>query len=71
SAVAVYYYLRVVIVMYSRAESPIALADRLGLGRIPSAALGALIVALWATLQIGILPQSLWELARHSVSALL
>ncbi len=73
SVVAVYYYLRVVVLMYSPADE--AGDGALGAGsrriRIPVPAWGALIVAVWATVQIGIFPQALWDAARVSIGALL
>lgn len=69
SVVAVYYYLRLVVNMYSR---PSEEAERAFVPlNIPAVTVGALIIAAWATLQIGIFPGVLWELARQSVYALL
>ncbi|QCQ20917.1 NADH-quinone oxidoreductase subunit N [Desulfoglaeba alkanexedens] len=71
SVVAVYYYLRVVVVMYSRsAES----GWHPAISESPAgsvAAAGALVLALWATLHLGIFPHAFWEWARQSVYVLL
>jgi NADH-quinone oxidoreductase subunit N len=71
SVVAVYYYLRVVVVMYSRSAEPgwhPAISDSPA-GSV--AAAGALVLALWATLHLGIFPHAIWEWARQSVYVLL
>jgi NADH-quinone oxidoreductase subunit N len=69
SAVAAYYYLRLVVIMYSGAmEETETSKDLL---RTPACTVGALSLSAWATLQIGILPGALWNWAKHSVSALM
>lgn len=69
SVVAVYYYLRLVVNLYSRPSEEMEAAQ--ASLKVPAVALGALILAAWATLQIGILPNTFWELAKRSVYALL
>ncbi len=68
SVVAAYYYLRLVVTMYSQpAEEKQPVASL----RIPAFCTLALIIAVWATLQIGILPSSIREWANWSVGGLL
>lgn len=66
SALSVYYYLRVTVMMYMRnPEKEFARLD-------PSPAMViALIIAVWGTLQMGILPSQYLNLARESILALM
>jgi NADH-quinone oxidoreductase subunit N len=65
SLVSVYYYLRIVVLMFM--HPPHAEAQRIPV------ALGAslvLLISLWGVLHLGILPESLLNLAQASVSSL-
>lgn len=66
SAVAAYYYLRIVVAMYMReAEgAPVVLAPSLSGGL-------ALAVALWGVVQLGVLPAPLFDLAQATLVPLL
>ncbi|NJD67429.1 MAG: NADH-quinone oxidoreductase subunit N [Candidatus Methylomirabilota bacterium] len=65
SVVSVYYYLRVVVIMYmSETASPSPLVAA------PAAAVLAVLVSVLGTLHLGLFPASLLDLARQSVSAI-
>ena len=66
SAVAAYYYLRIVVVMYMREPG-----DDAPVPRIPAGLGTALALGLAATLYLGVLPGRVLEYASHSVSDLL
>ena len=70
SVIAAYYYLRVVVLMYSQATEE-QTSGMVKEAAFPTIAFGALVIAVWATLQIGIFPQPFWEMARSSITALL
>jgi NADH-quinone oxidoreductase subunit N len=65
SLVSVYYYLRVVVIMFMRAPEPEA-------QRIPVAFSAGLVllISVWGVLHLGILPESLLSLAQTSVSSI-
>src|SRR5262249_39787721 len=66
SAVAAYYYLRLIVYMYMRApDGPPTLM-------VASVAGGlALVVALWGVVQLGVMPAPLFDLAQSAVAPLL
>jgi NADH-quinone oxidoreductase subunit N len=66
SAVAAYYYLRVIVSMYMREPegTPTALAPSFA-GAL------ALVVALWGVIQLGIMPAPIFDLAQSAVLPLL
>jgi NADH-quinone oxidoreductase subunit N len=66
SALSVYYYLRVTVMMYMR--NPEKEFTRLDLS---PAMVIALIIAVWGTLQMGIIPSPYLNLARESILALM
>jgi NADH-quinone oxidoreductase subunit N len=65
SLISVYYYLRVVVIMFMHPPQPEA-------QRIPIAfgAAVVLLISIWGVLQLGILPDSLLSLAQASVSSI-
>jgi NADH-quinone oxidoreductase subunit N len=66
SAVAAYYYLRLIVFMYMREP------DGAPTVMVPSVAGGlGLVVALWGVVQLGILPAPLFDLAQSAVAPLL
>jgi len=65
SLVSVYYYLRVVVIMFMRPPVPEAKPISLPLG-----SLLVLLISTWGVLQMGIFPQSLLALAMLSVSSI-
>jgi NADH-quinone oxidoreductase subunit N len=66
SALSVYYYLRVTVMMYMRnPEKELARLDT------SPAMVIALIIAVWGTLQMGIIPSQYLNLARESILALM
>jgi len=65
SLVSVYYYLRIVVIMFMRPPLPEAKPIFLPLGSIL-----VLLISTWAVLQMGIFPQSLLTLAMLSVSSI-
>ena len=66
SALSVYYYLRVTVMMYMRnPEKEFARLD------LSPAMVIALIIAVWGTLQMGIIPSQYLNLARESILALM
>ncbi len=65
SLVSVYYYLRVVVIMFMHPPQPEAQKIPLALG-----AELVLLISLWGVLQLGILPDSLLSLAQASVSSI-
>jgi NADH-quinone oxidoreductase subunit N len=65
SLVSVYYYLRVVVIMFMHPPQPEAQKIPLALG-----AELVLLISLWGVLQLGILPDSLLNLAQASVSSI-
>jgi NADH-quinone oxidoreductase subunit N len=66
SALSVYYYLRVTVMMYMRnPEKELARLD------LSPAMVIALIIAVWGTLQMGIIPSQYLNLARESILALM
>ncbi|MFQ5945069.1 MAG: NADH-quinone oxidoreductase subunit N, partial [Anaerolineae bacterium] len=64
SAVAAFYYLRVILIMYMRPAPAVELKVTIA----PSMAL-ALLLAAWGTIQLGILPDSAIEIARQTFVA--
>jgi NADH-quinone oxidoreductase subunit N len=66
SAVAAYYYLRVLIHMYFREPE-----RNLAIGGFAPAAILVIIIALWGVLNMGILPSAFLALARQSIQFLL
>ncbi len=66
SAVAAYYYLRVLIYMYFREPE-----KELALGSFSPAAVLAIIIAVWGVLHMGILPSAFLALAQRSIQFLL
>jgi len=65
SVISVYYYLRVVVIMYmSETASPPPLV------RAPVAAIVAAVISVLGTLHLGLFPARLLDLARQSVSAI-
>jgi NADH-quinone oxidoreductase subunit N len=65
SLVSVYYYLRIVVIMFMRPPLPEAKPISLPLGSIL-----VLLISTWGVLQMGIFPQSLLNLAMLSVSSI-
>lgn len=65
SLMSVYYYLRVVVIMFMHPPQPEAQKIPLALG-----AELVLLISLWGVLQLGILPDSLLSLAQASVSSI-
>ncbi len=65
SLISVYYYLRVVVIMFMRPPIPEAAPISLPFGSIL-----VLLISTWAVLQMGIFPQSLLVLAMLSVSSI-
>lgn len=65
SLVSVYYYLRVVVIMFMRAPEPEAqrIPIAFGTGLV-------LLISVWGVLHLGILPESLLNLAQASVSSI-
>jgi NADH-quinone oxidoreductase subunit N len=66
SAVAAYYYLRVLIYMYFREPE-----KELAIGGFSPAAVLAIIISVWGVLHMGILPSAFWALAQRSIQFLL
>jgi NADH-quinone oxidoreductase subunit N len=66
SAVAAYYYLRVLVYMYFRDAE-----KELTIGGFSPAAVLAIIISVWGVLHIGILPSTFLVLARRSIQFLL
>jgi NADH-quinone oxidoreductase subunit N len=66
SAVAAYYYLRVLVYMYFREPE-----RNLAIGGFSPAAVLAIIISVWGVLNMGILPSAFLALARHSIQFLL
>jgi NADH-quinone oxidoreductase subunit N len=66
SAVAAYYYLRVLIYMYFREPE-----KELAIGSLSPAAVLAVIISVWGVLHIGILPSTFLTLAQRSIQFLL
>jgi NADH-quinone oxidoreductase subunit N len=66
SAVAAYYYLRVLIYMYFREPE-----KQLVIGGFSPAAVLAIIISVWGVLNMGILPSAFLALARQSIQFLL
>ncbi|OGP86187.1 MAG: NADH-quinone oxidoreductase subunit N [Deltaproteobacteria bacterium RBG_16_54_11] len=66
SAVAAYYYLRVLIYMYFREPE-----REQAIGGFSPAAVLAIIISVWGVLQMGILPSAFLALARQSIQFLL
>jgi NADH-quinone oxidoreductase subunit N len=68
SAIAVYYYLRLVIVFYS----PVTVKsgqEEVSL-KAPAFGICALVITAWATLQLGLFPGGILELAKNSIVSL-
>lgn len=65
SLVSVYYYLRIVVIMFMRPPLPEAKPISLPLGSVL-----VLLISTWGVLQMGIFPQSLLTLAMLSVSSI-
>jgi NADH-quinone oxidoreductase subunit N len=65
SLVSVYYYLRIVVIMFMRAPEPEAqrIPIAFGTGLV-------LLISIWGVLHLGILPESLLNLAQTSVSSI-
>jgi NADH-quinone oxidoreductase subunit N len=65
SLVSVYYYLRVVVIMFMRAPEPEAqrIPIAFGTGLV-------LLISVWGVLHLGILPESLLNLAQASISSI-
>lgn len=68
SAIAVYYYLRLVIVFYTPAAAKAGQQDTFL--KAPAFGICALVVTAWATLQLGLFPGGILELAKNSIVAL-
>jgi NADH-quinone oxidoreductase subunit N len=66
SAVAAYYYLRVLVYIYFREPE-----RNLAIGGFSPAAVLAIIISVWGVLNMGILPSAFLALARHSIQFLL
>ncbi len=66
SAVSVYYYLRVIVYMYFKEPE-----GEIPTYRFTAPAVLSIALAVWGVLQLGILPQNILTLARHSIQALM
>ena len=67
SLISVYYYLRIVVLMFMQA--PVTRTDNERI-KVAFCAILVLIISTWAVLQMGIFPQSLLSLAQASVSSI-